>query len=259
MPETRQRVPAGRRPGRPRKADADDTKQALVRAAVRLFARHGFAGTSIRAIAREVGLSESVLYAHFENKQAVFDAALARYGPQASSKALNDLDPHLAKADPRRFLTELVDAFLEDWDREESRLLISLLTRDRLLHSDALRDALTGMRAYVAGLFAGWMAADQIPEHLGSADSLAFSFTGPIGLARVLHLHADAGPAERAQARADVQHHVDLFTTAVFRRESVIDGTTHWEQRERRAQDLTAETGPRPDGEPHRDSPSTIA
>lgn len=219
MQETCQGVPGGRRPGRPRKAEAGDTKEALLRAAVRLFARHGFAGTSIRALAREVGLSESVLYAHFENKQAVFDAALARYGPQASPGALNEVDPALAETDPPRFLTELVDAFLEDWDREESRLLISLMTRDGLLHSDALRDALTSMRGYAAGLFTDWIAADQIPEHLGPADRLAFSFTGPIGLARVLHLHADASPAERAQTRADVQQHVDLFAEAVFRSE----------------------------------------
>lgn len=218
MQESRQGASGGRRPGRPRKAEAGDTKEALLRAAVGLFARHGYAGTSIRAIAREVGLSESVLYAHFENKQAVFDAALTRYGPQASTGVLDDVDPGLAETDPPRFLSELVGAFLHDWDREESRLLISLVTREGLMHSDALRGAVTSMRAYVAGLFADWLAADQIPAHLGPADRLAFSFTGPIGLARVLHLHADASPTERAQARADVQHHVDLFTMAVFRR-----------------------------------------
>ncbi|GAA1530493.1 helix-turn-helix domain-containing protein [Brevibacterium picturae] len=216
MDETGQDAPARRRPGRPRKAVAGDTKEELTRAAVRLFARHGFAGTSIRAIARQVGLSESVLYAHFKNKQAIFDAAMARYGPQSSTGVLDAVDSGLAETDPPRFLTELVGGFLEDWDREESRLLISLVARDGLLHSGALRVALAGMRDYAAGLFAGWLAAEWIPEHLGPADRLAFSFTGPIGLARVLHLHAEAGPAERAQARADVLQHVELFTQAVF-------------------------------------------
>lgn len=219
MQEVPRRVPGRRRPGRPPKAEAGDTREALLRAAVRLFARHGFAGTSIRSMAREVGLSESVLYAHFANKQAVFDAVLARYGPQSSPDALLDVDTALAELDPPRFLAELVDAFLDDWDREESRLLVSIMSRDGLLHSGALRDALTGMRGYAVGLFAEWIAADHIPEHLGPADRLAFSFTGPIGLARVLHLHADASPAERARARADVQQHVDLFTTAVFQRD----------------------------------------
>lgn len=216
MQETGPAVPARRRPGRPRKADSGDTKAELTRAAVRLFARRGFEGTSIRAIAREVGLSESVLYAHFENKQAVFDAVMASYGPQDSTGALDAVDSRLAETDPPRFLKEMVSVFLEDWDREESRLLISLMTRDGLLHGEALRAALTDTRDYAASLFSRWIAAEWIPEHLGSADRLAFSFTGPIGLARLLHLHADASPKERAQARADVQQHVELFTKAVF-------------------------------------------
>lgn len=209
-------VPTRRRPGRPRKAEAGDTKDALLQAAVRLFARHGYAGTSIRAIAREVGLSESVLYAHFESKEAVFDAVLARYGPQSSTSTVTDVDPGLAETDPPRFLKELVDALLEDWDGEESRLLISLMTRDGLMHTDAFREAVTGMRRYAADLFVGWIADGQIPGHHGSAEQLAFSFTGPIGLARVLHLHADASPEERAGAREAVQQHVGLFARAIF-------------------------------------------
>lgn len=217
MHEVSQGKPSGRRPGRPRKTEAGNTKEELLRAAVRLFARYGFAGTSIRAIAREVEFSESVLYAHFDNKQAVFDAVLVRYGPQSSTGAVAGVDPDLAETDPPRFLSELVGGFLEDWDHEESRLLISLVARDGLLHSEALRDALTGMRDYAAGLFVRWIAAGWIPEDLGPADRLAFSFTGPIGQARVLHMHAEASTAERVQACADVLQHVELFSKAVFR------------------------------------------
>ena len=208
---------ARRRPGRPRKAEAGDTKEELTRAAVRLFSRHSFEGTSIRAIAREVGLSESVLYAHFENKQAIFDAVVARYGPQDSARALHGVDYELVDIDPSQFLMQLVGAFLEDWDRDDARTLISLVTRDGLLHSESLRAALTGTSDYATGLFSDWLGEGWIPEHLGPADRLAYSFTGPIGLARVLHLHADAGPDERSRARADVLRHVDLFSEVVFR------------------------------------------
>jgi hypothetical protein len=38
----------------------------------------------------------------------------------------------------------------------------------------------------------------------------------PIGLLRVLHLHADATDDERATAREDIRRHVDTFTRAVF-------------------------------------------
>lgn len=222
MNRTDRGAPARRPPGRPRKADAGDTKEELTRAAVRLFSRRGFEGTSIRALAREVGLSESVLYAHFANKQAVFDAAIARYGPQDSARTLDGVDHELVNSDPPQFLTQLVSAFLEDWDREEARTLISLVSRDGLLHSESLLVALSGTSDYATRLFSDWLGKGWIPEHLGPGDRLAYSFTGPIGLARLLHLHADAGPAERSQARADVLRHVDLFAAAVFR-----DGGTH--------------------------------
>lgn len=157
-----------------------------------------------------------MLYAHFPNKQAIFDAVVARYGPQDSARALEGVDHELIDSDPPQFLTQLVRAFLEDWDREDARTLISLVSRDGLLHSESLRAALSGTADYATGLFSGWLENGWIPEHLGPGDRLAFSFTGPIGLARVLHLHADAGPAERSRARADVLRHVELFTAVVF-------------------------------------------
>lgn len=84
-----------RKPGQPRKADASDTKTTLQHAALRLFAQKGYAGTSIRAIAREVGLSESVLYAHFASKQAIFNAVLAEFGPQGPATMAERVDPIL--------------------------------------------------------------------------------------------------------------------------------------------------------------------
>jgi AcrR family transcriptional regulator len=211
-------TPRKRLPGRPRKADAGDTKDALRQAALRLFARQGYAGTSIRAIAREVGLSESVLYAHFANKQAIFDAVLARYGPQSSAETLAAVDPDLAETDPPRFLRDLVGAFLDEWDSRESRLLISLMARDGLLHTATLQEGLSAMRASVADLFDRWIRAGDIPAHLGGPQALALSFTGPIGLTRILHLHADAADHERATARAEILGHVETFTRAVFQR-----------------------------------------
>lgn len=210
-----------RRPGRPRKTDAGNTKEALQQAALRLFARKGYAGTSIRAIAREVGLSESVLYAHFPNKQAIFDAVLAAYGPQAPIDMASRLDPGLVDTDPPRYLRELVRAFLDDWDSHDARLLISLMARDGLLHSNPLQQALLATRTATARLFEHWIEVGRIPPELGSPEKLALTFTGPIGLTRVLSLHADAPAHERARARDDVLGHVETFVRAVFRPEAV--------------------------------------
>ena len=56
-----------------------DTKQKIFEAAVRFFARKGYNGTSMRDLSKEVGIKESTLYYHFENKAAILDAILQFY------------------------------------------------------------------------------------------------------------------------------------------------------------------------------------
>ncbi|WP_244467133.1 TetR/AcrR family transcriptional regulator [Nocardia vulneris] len=209
-----------RRPGRPRKADAGDTKAALLSAALRLFARNGYAGTSIRSIAREVGLSESVLYAHFAGKQAIFDAVLATLGPTNPLDMMDAATAALVDTDPPRYLRELVRAVLESWEHDDARLLISVMAQDGLLHSPALQQAISAMRLPVSRLFEQWIAADRIPAGLATPDDLAMSFTGLIGLTRVLHLHAHAPDEERARARAEISRHAETFIRLVFRDDS---------------------------------------
>lgn len=211
-----------RGPGRPRKSDAGDTKAALLNAALRLFARHGYAGTSIRSIAREVGLSESVLYAHFPSKQAIFDAALATLGPKNPLDAMGEDAATLVVTDPPQYLRELIRAVLGEWETDNARLLISVMARDGLLHSPALREALSAMRTPVRLLFDRWIAAGLIPADLATPEDLAMSFTGPIGLARILHLHADASDEDRAKARDDIRRHVETFIRLVFRAEGSV-------------------------------------
>src|ERR671933_1696626 len=70
----------GRR-GRPPKGQVGDTSGRILEAALRLFAREGYAGASIRKIAREVGVTEGAIYAHFEGKRAIYEALVAQAGP----------------------------------------------------------------------------------------------------------------------------------------------------------------------------------
>ncbi|KIA65977.1 TetR family transcriptional regulator [Nocardia vulneris] len=192
----------------------------MLSAALRLFARNGYAGTSIRSIAREVGLSESVLYAHFAGKQAIFDAVLATLGPTNPLDMMDAATAALVDTDPPRYLRELVRAVLESWEHDDARLLISVMAQDGLLHSPALQQAISAMRLPVSRLFEQWIAADRIPAGLATPDDLAMSFTGLIGLTRVLHLHAHAPDEERARARAEISRHAETFIRLVFRDDS---------------------------------------
>ncbi len=64
---------------RPRNADGQRTRQAILDAALDLFADKGYFGTSLRDVAPSVGVRESALYNYFAGKDALFDALLAAH------------------------------------------------------------------------------------------------------------------------------------------------------------------------------------
>ncbi|TMQ99194.1 TetR/AcrR family transcriptional regulator [Actinomadura soli] len=208
---------ARRRPGRPPKTQAGDTKSELVEAALRLFAQKGYTGTSIRAIAREVGLSESVLYAHFASKQDIFDAAVAKLGPQGLVTGRESLGRELAGRDPAGYVRALVAHVLDAWDSPSGRLFISLMVRDGLVHSAEMGDGIAQSMDELGTQFQQWIDAGRIPDDLGRPADLAWALFGPIGQARLLWLHADAAPEKRQEARARALRHTELFIRAVFR------------------------------------------
>jgi AcrR family transcriptional regulator len=209
---------AGRRRGRPPKSDAPDTKELLLQAALTLFADKGFEGTSVRDIARSVGLSESVLYAHFDSKRAIFDAVFARLGPLSAVGALSDLAGAGAGADldPAGFVRSLVDRIMTEWSSPAARQLISLMSHDNMLHSAELREGITASLGGLAAVFARWMADGRVDPGLGSPGDLAYALMAPVALARVLWLHDGATPREIEAAREQAARHGDLFIKAVF-------------------------------------------
>jgi AcrR family transcriptional regulator len=54
--------------------DVEQFRSSLCDVAFRLFARDGYAGVTLRALAAELGCSPMTPYRYFENKQAIFDA-----------------------------------------------------------------------------------------------------------------------------------------------------------------------------------------
>src|SRR5206468_2484425 len=55
-----------------RRMTAEDRKLAIVKAALPLFARKGFAETTTKELARAAKVSEPLLYKHFPSKEALY-------------------------------------------------------------------------------------------------------------------------------------------------------------------------------------------
>lgn len=55
---------------------ATNTRQRLIEAAVELFTRHSFAGTSLQMIADELGFTKAAIYHHFRTREQLLAAVL---------------------------------------------------------------------------------------------------------------------------------------------------------------------------------------
>ena len=89
-----------------------DTRERILEVAGRLFADQGFAGTSIRDIADELGVTKAALYYHFTSKDAIFaelvEQPLARIRDVMAET--NDLSTPAARAD---FIRRIVGAMAD--------------------------------------------------------------------------------------------------------------------------------------------------
>lgn len=89
---------------------AGETRQKILEATERLIRMKGLARVTTKEIAREVGLSEGALYRHFEHKEEVFFAIIARYLPSF----LKAFETHLpGTADIESNLTAIALAGME--------------------------------------------------------------------------------------------------------------------------------------------------
>lgn len=91
------------------------TRQAIETAAVRVFARHGFAAANIRQIADEADLSTGSIYRHYASKEVLFDELL-----EQASAGLSAATAHLlSDGDPRALIRGFTEQYLADLARDD--------------------------------------------------------------------------------------------------------------------------------------------
>jgi len=83
---------------------AGERRQEIIRAAMEVFARNGFGGSTTREIAKNAGISEAMIYSHFRNKQDLYTAIIDEK-LQESEPLYYPLDAMRNKDDPRVFTT----------------------------------------------------------------------------------------------------------------------------------------------------------
>ncbi|MFK0244073.1 TetR/AcrR family transcriptional regulator [Amycolatopsis azurea] len=86
------------------------TRERVLTAAVRIFARRGFAATNMREIALEAGISSGAIYRHYATKKELFDELLG----QAAAGLAAAVRTLAGKGDPLPLLRDFAARFLAD-------------------------------------------------------------------------------------------------------------------------------------------------
>ena len=72
---------------------ANDTKTKIYNAALELFAKKGYKATTVREIAKVVGIQQSAIYNHFKNKEAILDEIIENLSKSHLINIFEDKEP----------------------------------------------------------------------------------------------------------------------------------------------------------------------
>ena len=201
-----------------------NTKEKILETALELFSQRGYGGVSIRDIARAVGIRESSLYNHFENKQAIFDGIVDFCLQQSEAYFRESALPFDTGDDTSIYqgitlaqLQELIEqTFLFFFDdarniRFRRLLLLSQYTdlRCRDIYRQLYRDKCIQVQAYI---FAALMDAGEIRREDPMA--VAAEFYGPL----FMLIHTCDSFEE---ARPAIRVHVEQFRKNYERRTGI--------------------------------------
>lgn len=153
---------AGRQSARRGRLSAAQRRVLIEDAAARLFARHGYAATTVEDIVAEAGVSKPMLYRHFESKKELHMKLLER---RRDELAAAPLDRFLqAQGTPQERLPAMIDEWFAHVEQhpDTSRLLFQDATGDPDIQA-LQRELRRRQRAADMALLREF--APQLPEH----------------------------------------------------------------------------------------------
>jgi AcrR family transcriptional regulator len=193
-----------------------ERRAAIVKSAIRLFAEKGFRGATTRELATGLGVSEPVLYQHFQTKNDLY-AAIIEAKVEESRQLVCELEKRLSGDDDRAILTHLAELVFSHYEQDTDFIrlfLFSALERHELArdfyHTHVIRfhEMVIGYirRRIRAGAFRGV-----------NPQTAARAFTGMIqghGLTTVL-LDSPAPKSGRRQKNKLIGEIVSIFLDGI--------------------------------------------
>ncbi len=186
----------------------DLRRQEIVRAAVKVFGRHGFEAARAEDIAHAAKIAKGTLYLYFRSKEALYSAAIAHAVHELQAEAAERIG---AATSFREKLAAAIAVRLHFWTEHEAlyRLLLTLGREPR--HRRQTNDLLRSGQQHFLSLFDEGVSQGKIK----AADYAALSWAV---------LDMVRGATERRMDRmsqGDVQADADAITSFIMRAASV--------------------------------------
>ncbi len=206
--------------GRPRAADYDGKRKAILDRSAKLFARNGYDRTSMSEVASACRVSKALLYHYYVNKdELLFDILRAHLDDLISAvRAVNE------KLAPKPRLRALVGALLEAYRDADSQHKIQINELSKL--PAAKRQQLIALERELVLIFSGAIGA--VNKNIGTSPRLLKPVT--MSLFGMLNWHymwfREGGPMSREEyadlaTQLLIEGAASLSTTPAARRAAV--------------------------------------
>jgi AcrR family transcriptional regulator len=198
--------------------EAGSTRQRLLDFALELFAAHGFAGTSMRLLARTAGLRESSIYNHFAGKDELYKQVIGQWGPVEFVERLRSAEYQTLGGDPAAFFRLCGIHLIERWMDPREHLFAAMIAREgpdspgRRNYDDALlRVEIELLAGYITGFArdCGVIAPD--------ASETARMFVGGLTHIRRARFSDPANLPQRAEVEEAMSRYIENFIATVVR------------------------------------------
>ena len=105
---------------------AHDRRHDILTAAMELFSKKGFRGTTTRDLANQAGVNEAIIFRHFKTKEELYSAILQHKAGEDNNPRCEELEQLAAGTDDAKFFETVGRTFLERHERDSTfmRLLL---------------------------------------------------------------------------------------------------------------------------------------
>jgi AcrR family transcriptional regulator len=195
--------------GRPR---SSKKRREIMRAAIELFTRNGYEGTSVDDVAAAAGVSKQTVYSHYGSKENLFGLAVSTVCKQSGM----DADAIDMQAPPEQVVRQIARQFMELITSPEATRVHAVCTVSTETHPELGRLFFAHGPQQAVGVVAQYLTAQAEAGTLAISDGqqAAWQLLSMLKAEAQMRLQFKLKPLGKAESEAYLESCVNMFLRA---------------------------------------------